>query len=104
MAINFEAANMAGYNNPRIEVFKAIIDSETNVITEAPSKPEIIRCLNRGSIPAIMCASPDGSQVYLLWVYLWGHTPEGDTIMFGNTALTIMYSPDSDSPIVATGG
>ena len=26
MAINFEAANMAGYNNPKIEVFKATID------------------------------------------------------------------------------
>ena len=25
MAINFEAANMAGYNNPKIEVFKAAL-------------------------------------------------------------------------------
>ena len=33
MAINFEAANMAGYNNPKIEVFKAIIDFGTNAIT-----------------------------------------------------------------------
>lgn len=58
MAINFEAANMVGYNNPKIEVFKAILNYETNAITEAPSKTEIIRCLNRGSIPAIMCNSP----------------------------------------------
>ena len=104
MAINFEAANMAGYNNPKIEVFTAIVDYETNAISDAPNKQEIIRCLRRGSIPAIMCASPDGSAVNLLWVYTWVTTPEGDSIMFGSIALIIMYSPDSDSPIVATGG
>ena len=103
MAINFEAANMAGYNNPKIEVFKAIIDFTTNAISDAPSKTEIIRCLQRGSIPAIMCTSPDGSQEYLLWVSLWGTSSEGDTIMFGNTALTIAYESNSDSPVVAAG-
>ena len=40
MAINFEAANMAGYNNPKIEVFKATIDIENIKIIEAPSKPK----------------------------------------------------------------
>ena len=103
MAINFEAANMAGYNNPKIEVFNAIADLTTNAITEAPSKTEIIRCLHRGSIPAIMCASPDGSEGQLLWVYVWTTGNEGDTIMFGNIGLMISYEPDSDSPIVATG-
>ena len=104
MAINFEAANMAGYNNPQIEVFKAIINFETNTITGAPNKQEVIRCLNRGSIPAIMCTSPDGVQVYLLWVSTWGSSTGGDTIMFSSTTLIIMYSPDSDTPIVSTGG
>ena len=42
MAINFEAANMAGYNNPKIEVFKAAADPETNTITSAPSKPKLL--------------------------------------------------------------
>ena len=104
MAINFEAANMAGYNNPRIEVFKAIIDFTTNAIIEAPSKTEVIRCLHRGSIPAIMCTSPDGSLGNLLWVYTWGADTEGENIMFGSIALILMYTPDSDSPIVSTGG
>ena len=104
MAINFEAANMAGYNNPKIEVFKAIINFETNAITEAPRKTEIIRCLHRGSIPAIMCAPPDGSEGNLLWAYTWVTGNEGDTIMFGSPALTIAYTPESDSPVVSTGG
>ena len=103
MAINFEAANMAGYNNPKIEVFNAIINYETNAITDAPRKTEIIRCLNRGSIPAIMCVTPDGSEGSLLWVYTWGHKDAGDTIMFGSIALTIAYTTDSEQPIVATG-
>ena len=103
MAINFEAANMAGYNNPKIEVFNAIINFETNAITGAPHKTELIRCLHRGSIPAIMCASPDGSEGYLLWLSTFVTTNEGDTLMFGNTALTIIYNPDSEQPVVATG-
>ena len=103
MAINFEAANMAGYNNPKIEVFKAIIDFGTNAITEAPRKTEIIRCLRRGSIPAIMFATPDGSEGNLLWAYTWVTDNNGDTIMFGSIALTIEYGPDSELPVVATG-
>ena len=104
MAINFEAANMAGYNNPKIEVFKGVSDPATNAITEAPRKTEIIRCLRRGSIPAIMCASPDGSEGNLLWAYAWVTDNGNDTIMFGSNALTIAYPPDSDSPVVITGG
>lgn len=38
MAFNFEAANMAGYNNPKIEMFKATIDPTTKEISDAPSK------------------------------------------------------------------
>lgn len=103
MAINFEAAKMAGYNNPPIEVFKATVDTMTNVISDAPSKTEIIRCLQRGSIPAIMQITPDGSEGSLLWFTAWTSSVEGDTLTFGNLGLTIAYTPDSDSPVVATG-
>ena len=104
MDINFEAANMAGYNNPKIEVFKATVDLETNKIIDAPHKAEIIRCLRRGSIPAIMQTTPDGSESNLLWLYTWATAAEGDSIYFANIAYIIMYVPDSDSPIVSNGG
>ena len=103
MSINFEAANLAGYNNPPIEVFKATVDPVTNAISDAPSKTEIIRCLHRGSIPAIMQIAPDGSSGNLLWFIAWESSVGGDTLTFGNLGLMIMYMPDSESPIVATG-
>ena len=53
MAINFEAANMAGYNNPKIEVFKAHVN-ENMEVTYAPMKSEIYDSLNRGRIPFIL--------------------------------------------------
>ena len=104
MAINFEAANMAGYNNPKIEVFKAVADLETNAITSAPSKTEVINCLSRGAIPAIMQTTPDGSESNMLWLYTWATTDEGDSIYFSNRAYIIAYIPGSDIPVVSTGG
>ena len=104
MAINFEAANMAGYNNPTIEVFKATVDPSTYEVTDAPRKPEIIRCLRRGSIPVILQTSPDGSESNLLWITTWATDVEGDSIYFSHTALIIMYTPDSDIPISSAGG
>ena len=69
MAINFEAANMAGYNNPKIEVFKAH-SNENMEIDNAPIKSEILQCLNRGSIPMILLSSnaaelPDTTLMFL---------------------------------------
>ena len=104
MAINFEAANMAGYNNPKIEVFKAVVNLETNTVTSAPSKSKIKSCLNRGSIPAILQTTPDGSENNLLWIYAWATDAGGDSIYFANLAYIIMYPPDSESPILSTGG
>ena len=104
MDINFEAATMAGYNNPKIEVFKAIIDLDSNTISDAPIKTEIIRCLQRGSIPAIMATTPDGSESNLLWLYTWATTAEGDSIYFSNLAYIIAYTPDSNIPVLSTGG
>ena len=104
MSINFEAANMAGYNNPKIEVFKAIMEPATGKIIDAPRKTEIIRCLQRGSIPAIMQIAPDGSEGNLLWICTWAPDVAGDTILFTNRGLMIEYAFDSDSPIISITG
>ena len=98
MAINFEAANMAGYNNPKIEVFKVIMDTATHIISDAPNKQEIIRCLRRGSIPALAVFTPDGSEMYILWMNAYVDS-EGVTIGFGESNFQIAYTPDGEQPI-----
>ena len=65
MAINFEAANMAGYNNPKIEVFVIALDSDGNIAT-APSKSELINCTQRGSIPFLYMGDSDQLTSWLL--------------------------------------
>ena len=99
MAINFEAANMAGYNNPKIEVFEAIMDNATHIISDAPNKQEIIRCLRRGSIPALLVISPNGSELSMLWITGYMIDSEGVTIAFGESSYQIMYPPDIERPI-----
>ena len=104
MAINFEAANMAGYNNPKIEVFKAAANVETNTLISAPSKSEILRCLTRGSIPAILLTYTydGGSEAHLLYVDYWIQEAEGDTISFRSaSSFVITYSPDGEQPALS---
>ena len=100
MAINFEAANMAGYNNPKIEVFKATVNPATEEITDAPSKTNVIRCLNRGAIPLILLADPDGIAIYALWIHI---AKSDGTIEFSNGSMSLIYSPDSEKPTVGAG-
>ena len=102
MAINFEAANMAGYNNPKIEVFKAAADTETNTLISAPSKSKILRCLTRGSIPAILLTYTydGGSEVHLLYFDFWIQEAEDNTISFRSSLMVITYSPDGEQPVL----
>ena len=104
MAINFEAANMAGYNNPKIEVFKATTDIATNKVTDAPSKTELLRCLRRGSIPGIILCTTDGHNSSLLWLSTARTEANGDTIDFMNLAFTLSYAADSETPLLGVGG
>ena len=53
MAINFEAANMAGYNNPKIEVFKVALDATGTKVNEAPSFATISNTLKSGFLPVL---------------------------------------------------
>ena len=104
MAINFEAANMAGYNNPEIEVFKAVVNPDNDTIISAPSKTKIKGCLNRGSIPLMLLSYPDGSAVYVLCITIVMSGAEGETIYFSNGTMVFLYSPDSEQPTMGGAG
>lgn len=101
MAINFAAANMAGYNNPKIEVFKAVLSGSSSSLTQYPDKSIILNCLSRGSIPVIILSVADTAG-YLLPLSNWDTTELGTTIVFStlagtsaSTKILITY-PDND--------
>ena len=69
MAINFEAANMAGYNNPKIEVFKAALAEDGKTLSQYPDKVTIMAAINRGSIPFILLNNSVMGQQCLLTLH-----------------------------------
>ena len=102
MAINFEAANMAGYNNPRIEVFKAHAN-ENFEIDNAPIKSEILHCLNRGCIPMILLSANNAELPATTLLFLFAGAREESTPVLtfqctynfedgtGTPSMTIIY-------------
>ena len=56
MAINFAAANMAGYNNPNIEVLPLVTDGG-NTIIDYPDYGKILKILRSGRVPILHITS-----------------------------------------------
>ena len=65
MAINFEASNMAGYNNPKIVVLKAEVNLST--VISAPKLDDIKNIYKSGFIPAIRVNDQGTGGSLLLW-------------------------------------
>ena len=65
MAINFAAANMAGYNNPQIEVFTLTLNDNLEFVG-APKNSVLSDCVNRGSVPFLQIATTDRESMYIL--------------------------------------
>ena len=103
MAIHFEAANMAGYNNPRIEVFKAALAEDGNTLAQYPAKSAIIAALNRGSIPIILTQTAGADAGYVFHLHSLVSSEEGDIIQFCDASrligeYVILYPPDNGAP------
>ena len=67
MDINFEAANMAGYNNPRVQVFPVTTTIVSNGIrvTDAPSYSAITSIVKSGCMPVLFVTLPTGDKAVL---------------------------------------
>ena len=107
MAINFEAANMAGYNNPKIEVFTAVLSETGAALTQYPNKDTILNCISRGSIPVILLHVATAG--YMLPLSDWDTGVNGGTSLIFSTIasdpedakLKITYPEnDKDKPAV----
>ena len=108
MAINFEAANMAGYNNPKIEVFKAALAEDGATLAQYPDKAAIIAAINRGSLPFILLKITTAGSVCVLPFHSWMSTEGGDAIVFCLASsiageYVIQYAAGSEPPIFQTG-
>ena len=111
MAINFEAANMAGYNNPKIEVFVITLNGDLGIAT-APSKSEVINCTRRGSIPFLYIVDPDQVTSWLLPLTSVNILSSGNSeLIFGAinydrlgafTAISIIYPEADNTPPTLT--
>ena len=102
MAINFEAANMAGYNNPKIEVFKAALAADGQTLAQYPNTATIMAAINRGSIPFILLNNPVDSLLYLLTLHDVMTVEDSVAINFTAASrsvgdITISYSPEPNA-------
>ena len=99
MAINFAAANMAGYNNPQIEVFAAHANKNLE-IESAPTKSDILQCLNRGCIPFIqLTANIEGMTHHFMCAFVAAQETAGNSAL-SFTANT-SYGEQGDPQTVA---
>ena len=109
MAINFEAANMAGYNNPKIEVFPLAVNDNLEIVG-APTQSVLSECINRGSVPFLRITTSDHNTVYILPIaYIQQQTTGLDfsfsaVVRSGNAqsattfVITINYDATTETP------
>lgn len=106
MAINFAAANMAGYNNPKIEVFEAVLSSSGTSLDRYPAKSVILNSISRGSIPVIMLRF--GTAGYMMPLNDYDSSETGPFMNFttisgvsSSTKIEIRYPEDNSEPAVS---
>ena len=96
MSINFEAANMAGYNNPPVQVLKVttkVAGGGINV-DNAPSYSAITNIVKSGCMPVLFVALPTGDKAVLPFAAI---THEGEYIF--SAAASTSTAPNSEQLI-----
>ena len=80
MAINFEAANMAGYNNPELQVIPVSFDEETGTLDITYN--DVVKLLSNNVVPTLMLHVVDLGRILL---YLSG-LPLQEKVEFASIA------------------
>ena len=65
MAINFAAANMAGYNNPEIEIVTLKLGADSKPVGTIPTYETIHDIFRRGAIP-FLAITDSSKSLYML--------------------------------------
>lgn len=106
MSINFEAANMAGYNNPDVCILRAAIDAKGSEVLSAPSFATINNLVKSGFMPVVYVTIAGGDSIVMplaatsaagdyifSCVYITGST--SDLLM-----AALLFSQNSDNPAI----
>ena len=109
MAINFEAANMAGYNNPKVQVFPVTVQMESNgflKVIGAPSYSTSTNIIKSGYMPTLFATLPTGDKAVLPLtginyegIYIFSAAMTTSTAANSEKLLSIMYGETFESPI-----
>ena len=108
MAINFAAANMAGYNNPEVQVFPVTVQSVSNGIKVfgAPSYSTITNIIKSGYMPTLFATLPTGDKAVLpltainhTGTYIFSAAIRTSTAANSEQLLSILYGENFDSPV-----
>ena len=108
MAINFAAANMAGYNNPKIKIVPVTI--EAGEVINPPRYTELSNICKSGEYPVIHATDNDRGLYYILPIssYLTNSTDGIDNLTFCATysrgsslyAVAVTFYSDNTAPFV----
>ena len=109
MAINFEAANMAGYNNPEVQVFPVTVQMGSGGVLKvvgAPSYSTITNIIKSGYMPTLFVTLPTGDKAVLPLtainhegIYIFSAAMPTSTAANSEQLLSIMYGATFESPI-----
>ena len=94
MSINFEAANMVGYNNPDVCILRAAFDATGSEVLSAPSFATINNLVKSGFMPVVYVTVAGGDSVVM---------PLATTSAAGDYLFSCVYiTGGTSTPIVAT--
>ena len=108
MAINFEAANMAGYNNPQVQVFPVTVNvgGPEIAVVGAPSYSTITNIIKSGYIPVLFAALTTGDRAVLPLTainneghYIFSATGPTSTGSNSEQLISIMFGENVEQPI-----
>lgn len=108
MAINFEAGNMAGYNNPEVYVLRVSLDAASGGFLYTPAVSAINNIVKSGFMP-VVCLTGGGNTFVMPLTSISG---DGDYI-FSSTYIatdgsstpiltTLVFSQNSDNPTLVS--
>ena len=107
MAINFEAANMAGYNNPQVQVFPVTVQigSKGLIVVGAPSYSTFTNIIKSGYMPTLFATLPTGDRAVLPLtginnegVYIFSAAMKTSTAANSEKLISILYGEPYDGP------